>query len=337
MAERALVLHLGLHKTATTTLQKDFFPQATGYLGFFYKGEATTKVQKNRDSLASELKQLAWGGPAMYENIRPLLRQIDFETIPVRVLSDEGLSSWLDHGSRRSSRLPIQEPTKGETIRRGVHPIVPFLAEVKASLPTGVALRTVVTLRAQPEYLASLAAQRASTNFDQDLAGLMRRKDEYIYWHKLVMNLEDTVGSEHHLTLLFEDGVEQNARSIAKFAGLSSEVGSFSFDFSQPHNVRRTEGSNTWENKSRATGNVGWHLLLGRRGVRGSIPGILLRPRRRGNSGSFAQPAGRLAGDRDDNYVTLTEEQRQRIREYCRESNQFLAEHLGRDLTSLGY
>jgi hypothetical protein len=313
--KKKLVLHLGLHKTATTSLQSFFFPQVAGYLGKSRAPRSSVAREHEAPNLVKNLKAIAWGGVARFGELEGLIRQIDFSEQPTRLISDEGLSAW-PQGPKQ--RVPVQRSDRSALSRRGTHPVVPFLRALESCLPEDVELVTIIVLRAQPEYLASLSAEKG-VNLGSAVRRVVKRKDEFILWHRLVNDLESLRGPEKNLTLIFEDGLDFNARLITKHCGLIPVEGSFRFDPPQRENVKR-QSDGTWQKKQpKASGNlpkVLQHAVP--RSVYLAVRGGVLR---------FVCPGK----------IRLTSSQRRRIRKYCASSNQLLADHLGRELGSLGY
>jgi hypothetical protein len=335
-----LVIHIGLAKTATTTLQRHFFPQAEGYLGKIDglgpNGGKNPPPFYNKQ-LEIRFKRIFAAGPDRLREIAYVVSEIDFSKIPIWIISDESLTRWAQDSLVASSGQPVVRPSIREKPRRGAHPIVRFLETVDAALPPDVELTTVLTIRAQSTYLVSSASQLGVHNVGVAIRRIIRRNDEFILWHKLVMDLERLRGPEKHLTLLFEDGASTNAKKIADFCNLIPIEGEFNFQFPQPENVRRQTHADVWKvNEGVHPDRVGKILA--------SLTFFLFRTNLPAASRLYVSLRRAYYGSRMRVEVLLgmrqaqiTKSQRQKIREYCATSNRVLAKHLDRDLRSLGY
>lgn len=339
---RRLVIHLGLHKTATTSLQTHYFPQFPGYLGRFYP-------ETNYASCAlDELAEVhAYGAlidgqrvfevdgrevwiPAMESWVEELLASDE----EIHLWSNEGLSLWRSPAGS-SAASPVMDAPEALP-RRGSHPIVGFLRHLRALLPEDVELKTVLTLRNQSDWLCSLAAQSgiAETAF---VERLINADDAFLDYHAITRDLEHLRGRKNHLTLIFEEGLEQNAQKIQRFAGYTpSEIPNL--DTSQAReNVRR--GAEGWtgqrfvgiEGALRAiarTSVLDRHVLSNRTWRRALRP-ILGYEMRRRLFGRYSDPQTFT--------ISLTPSQRESIRIHCDGSNAQLSSHLGLDLKEFGY
>ena len=316
LGEKKLVLHLGLHKTGTTSFQQYLFPQVEGYLGRFTSDAKSDGTAPRELMLLSErfISAFAAGPPNFGGGLVELVQGLHFDSLPVQLYSNEFLSTWSVSPGHRGRGTPVSSPRLFDAPRRGSHPVVGFLRAIRLALPRDVTLGTVVTVRSQPEYLASLAAQKGVRNFPRVLRRMIRRRDEFLFWHQLVLDCENLVGPENHLTLLFEDGLDINARTMVDFFQLAPRHGELIF------NVPRLN-SRALEDKSR------W----------------VLKPKRQVPIRSFGLRAEAVFGSRRGALkqgkatLRLTERQRKTIRAYCANSNALLEEHLNRDLKSLGY
>jgi len=335
MMTKKLVVHIGLPKTATTSLQKQFFPQVAGYLGKKYSGGLHVKSQlENPGEVFSEFEEIQNAhsqGQDWAARLADWVDNLDFSEQPVQIISHEGLARWRSPPKVDASSWPGQRAHQEDVPRRGAHPVTVFLAKLRDFLPPGVSLFTIVTLRNQADFLGSLAAQ--TTGQAAVIERVTQSEDSYVDFFSLVTELEKVIGPSQHLTLLFEDGVERNSKNIVDFAGLTPLKEGFNFEFGEPQNVRK-KGNNTWR----------WHRKprYSRSGVFRGLRRVILRrfPRlvpalREANrfvhrtlvavDGAFRQQ------------ISISDADRLRLKVYCAPSNERLAEHLKRDLISLGY
>ena len=331
-----LIIHLGLPKTGTTSLQNKLFPQLEGYLGKHERGGPELELPDHLASVESSLLRLFLAG-ADRKALREWAQQLDFDWSATLLISNEAFSRWKDLNCPDSSVWPVQKPRIREAPRRRTHPIVPFLSELNSVLPPDVQLITVMTLRAQKTYLPSHAAQSRGQSMTPIVRRIIRRQDAFILWDRLVRDLQALRGPAGHLTLLFEDGVEENAREIVQFCGLTSKSGRIRYEEITREN-RRQEGSDSWTTRPPKTPRLDslYHYL--------SHAAETISPSRlpflRGASSwihkIFAKES-LLRGVRSQRVLRLTEFEASQIDFYTRASNDSLALMFERDLVSLGY
>ena len=320
-----LVIHLGLAKTGTTTLQKRFFPQVHGYLGKSYPDGLDLLPPGNGRAVTDSLVEL-WNNGHDSKSVSDWVSRLNFEEFPTILISNESFSRWRDDAKSRSSSWPVQKPHWGEAPRRGSHPIIGFLASLKTALPPTVDLLTILTVRSQKTYLLSHASQARAQSMGPIVRRIGLRRDAFILWDRLVDDLSRLRGSSSHLTLLFEDGVEHNAREMVRFCRMQPRIGEFQYDEMGVEN-RRRRGANSWQRRDQIPrlANLAttlsastlwlphsWRTLLG---------GFYLKGRR------VLKPLK----------LTLTSKQLLKIERYTQASNDALAAALNRDLGPLGY
>ncbi len=256
---------------------------------------------------------------------------LDFSEHPVQVISREGLAGWRSPRTVGVTDWPVQRARQGDVPRSGAHPVTVFLAKLRDFLPSDVSLFTIVTLRNQADFLGSLAAQAGARGAVIDR--VIQRDDAYVDFHSLVTELEKVSGPSQHLTLLFEDGVEQNCKNIVEFAGLTPVKEGFDFDRGKAQNVRGT-GNNTWRWRYVPSYTRSGVVIGLRKLIRGKFP--RLRPAMRAVH-RFVYRTIAAVGGSVTQTVSISDGDRRKLQVYCAPSNQRLAEHLKRDLASLGY
>jgi hypothetical protein len=340
---KRLVVHIGLPKTATTTLQMHFFPQLGGYLGKGYPSpdEGSAWGPSEVFSEFSDIQNAYYRGQDWEARLADWVHKLDFKEHPVQLISDEVLARWTSPLNAGGSSWPVEPPRRGEVPRRGAPPVAVLLAKLRDFLPPDVSLFTIVTLRNQADFLGSHAGQSGvrvrggGAVFER----VIQREDAYMDFYSLVTELEKVSGPSQHLTLLFEDGVEQNCKNIVEFADLTPLKEVFNFEFGKRANLRRTD-DNTWRRKySRPSYHTSGVFLGLRKVILGKFP-RLFPAMRAVNRFVFARiGAVRRLVDRAANgqTVSISDENRRKLRVYCAPSNQRLAEHLKRDLAFLGY
>ena len=334
MMRKRLVVHIGLPKTATTSLQMHFFPHVRGYLGprvlsaqVDSQGEGPTEVYGEFMEIHGAYCQ----GQDWEVRLSDWAHNLDFSEQPVQVISNEGLSGWRSPPKMGGASWPVERARKGDVPRSGAHPVTVFLAKLRDFLPSDVSLFTIVTLRNQADFLGSHAAQQGARGAVIDR--VIQRDDAYVDFHSLVTELEKVSGPSQHLTLLFEDGVEQNCKNIVEFAGLTPVKEGFDFDRGKAQNVRGT-GNNTWRWRYVPSYPRSGVITGLRKLIRGKFP--RLRPAMRAVH-RFVYHTIAAVGGSVTQTVSISDGDRRKLQVYCAPSNQRLAEHLKRNLISLGY
>lgn len=209
--------------------------------------------------------------------------------------------------------------------RNGAHPVGDLLAEIKSALPSGIQLRVVCTLRNQPDFLASLAAEQGITDWSF-LPSILEQGDPFLDYASLIGLLTALVGEEQLLILLYEDSLEVNASKLLEFLRVDLEGDKFKL---VSQNRRRVESS-SWTTRKRGGITTSTLYAHARNWSARIMPAAIRSLAKRAIRG-----AERLISRRD--VVTLAEIDRQRIREHCSGSNAELAEMLGRSIRELGY
>ena len=254
LGEKKIVLHIGLPKTGTTTLQKFFFPRYSSYAGMHFppttpgllRGDSSRGAKKEWDLYSKLENGYATFAGVMGPSARIAALNTWVEEVarneqwPV-IISNEFLSAWP-----RGNLIWLVEGETGPTTAE--HPAVLFLSELRQLLPRDIALKIILTLRNQSDFLASLAAQLGiagyftSTSFQQ----LLARRDPYLDYYKLVQGLEDVGGAQHLLTLIFEDGIEANISAIEEFIGVPDIDTDVNLETKAPIKNRKRIGENSW-------------------------------------------------------------------------------------------
>ena len=162
--ERKLVVHIGLPKTATTSIQTHFFPQVAGYLGKRgWRSQYYPPVEEPSEAFGefAGIKDAHSQGQDWEARLADWAHNLDFSEQPVQVISDESLAHWRSPPKVGAPSLPVERARQGNVPRRGAHPVTVLLAKLRDFLPSDVSLFTIVTLRNQADYLGSMAAQYA--------------------------------------------------------------------------------------------------------------------------------------------------------------------------------
>lgn len=334
---KKLIIHLGLPKTGTTTLQTKFWPMWSGYGGKFFGFHADGSVRMSEFEVI-ELFTRYWAfcdpKTASDSNWRDgLARWVDqlrFDDSGLLIFSEEALSTWPRDGEPGSWVVQYDHAKSS-----GTHPISIFLAELRNLLPDEITLCTITFLRNQSDPLGSFAAEaRRVRNFNSaGFKRLCRRADPILNFYQLVLDLEKVSGPQNHLTLFFEDGFEKNGADIIGFIEVpnlrSTSVSLRDF----PQENRRKFGKNRWVVSNQK-----------QRGGAKSSPflGILKLSRRCMWCSSFRVLGSALtqfqkSRESKSIVITISTSQRLKVRKSWQESNDLLVAHVNRNLRELGY
>ena len=327
-----LLLHIGLGKTGTTTLQQEHFIGLPGYLG-----RRELFGQRGRGGRLEQVFLAArQGQPVDLEAWRSdVLRAFRGAPPDQIVISQERLVQWTERGSGFSPIVGLL--SDGGRIRRsGSHPIAAFVRDhvVPAWEPLG-RVKVLVTLRNQFDWLCSHYAQLSNriigasqADFTRQVERIVRTGDPYLDFASLIDALRGAVGTDHVTALLLED-----IGSAQYWETLSALVGQ-----RLPREDRTTKRAN-----QRSSGD-GWQLRpydRRRYPLRVTLLGQVPSPGRPSmwTVRGLAHPvqSGRVILQRRGTSIRPTEELRVAVRSCYRESNVRLGGILGRDLAPLGY
>ena len=234
--KREFILHLGLHKTATTTAQTHLLPSNPGYLGKNADGRCLAK----ENGLVKELRYLATSHRFLHpmevhDRTQKLGRKIDLlagsldESIPITV-SDEDMILWQTFTNPLHA-YPVGPGGKKRNRRHRPVPIAEFLRKYfDPAIADLASTKVVITLRNQADYLASLYAQYSKlrrnagqTDFERQVHNLIASQDPSIDWDGVITDLEWAVGPDNITVLFFEDIADQDFfwERLGKAMGLS--------------------------------------------------------------------------------------------------------------------
>jgi hypothetical protein len=313
-------------------MQLHLFPLAAGYLGRNYLSSASGASLVGAPNeifgeFSSVLDSYFQGGKIWEQALSKWIKKLDFTTTPVQIISDETLSKWPSPLAPDSRQWPVNEPLGGDMPRRGHHPITMFLERLSDFLPKDVDLLTILTLRNQSDFLGSLSAQVHVRR--GAIIRSIERRDAFLDFYSLVIDLEKVVGASNHLTLLFEDDLDHNFKKVVAFGGLSPLNSFSSFGPGKAENVRQKDGR-AWEGNPQAFYAHFPPLPWLRSVFHRKIPKFLPAWRAANRLAQKVSPKRSFV-------VSISEVERAVIRYYCGPSNELLAQHLRRDLVSLGY
>lgn len=326
-----MILHIGFPKTGTTSLQQNVFPHIPGYL-------ESINGQSGKKYAARQLRILM-GRPnpqcAHKEHMQRWCKQVyaaaEQRNLPRVILSAEGISS-----------LRVKDARYLGAIRWDPDTVVESLAQLQELWSDYGTLKVLMTIRNQPEFLASHYSQhsnryfRASTeHFEGFISELLKEAPENIDWRYWLSRMTQIVGEKSVLALPVEGmGQEKYWRDLGEFCGysLDSEI-----VLGHGHaNKKRLEGGSKWRLRSfnyrrRNLEAVRWCQLdqPKRHQMSQGLIRLLAVPV---NGGAYL--ASSLFRSKE---LELREEVRDMLLEQYRASNLELGERLGWDLRALGY
>lgn len=204
-----IILHIGLSKAASTTLQTRVFPALHNYYG---------------KSAASKLRRIISTDPtlARRETVNQLINWVEKLSIGEKsaeevgretiLLSDEHLASFAPGGVFAKDLFVSSR--KLENFRKNdLLPIAGFLNELKSFWPSG-RVRVLLILRNQADWLASRYAQSASrflsasqVDFEASISRILElnRTNYCLNWYQLVVELQHVLGAENVEVLVLEE------------------------------------------------------------------------------------------------------------------------------------
>ncbi|MFM9816312.1 UNVERIFIED_CONTAM: sulfotransferase domain-containing protein [Spiribacter pallidus] len=325
-----LIIHIGLPKCGSTTLQREVFAREQGYLG-------THPSLSREDNLAKQLQQCGpFGG-----------RQ---------TLSRRGLHRWADRVRAHQKvqwpdvhRLIASDEVLGSKSRLEKRPIVRLLQYLNDEIWHEGAVRALIVFRNQAERLASGYAQGSNSrvnpgqkDFEAAVVHQLEKPGSLDY-AALLHELDAALGIDNVCPLLLEEtNTEGFWQTLKDFAGLQ---------MLQPAEMVTGEGT---QNRRRA-GVDQWAISPFDAHFKAKVavdkPLNLLWPRDVG--AAFRAPLRerlinqvarryervyeREAVKPRETSIQLTSSVRARVAERVGRSNQALAHRLGRPIEALGY
>lgn len=317
-------VHLGLPKTATTSLQNEVFPT---YLGISYQGKYLDQATNQSEWRA--LRE-CWNKFSKGDYCKPCLAlwlKALADSGDKRILiSEEALMEWRSPRDRKASRWVTERKSAVDTPRSPPHPINEFLSTIISQLPEGGELRAILTIRNQTDYLGSLFAH-TTENERLDPAFLkhaLETKDPSLMFSQIVKGLHETLGRKNLLLLFYEDGLEVNSKKIMKFIGARGQKSSFQ-EVSRL-NARRVEGG-VWS----ASKEPEIVSLTVRKLNKNRFGRVLLRVVKK------VAPRVKELIPKQTRIVSISPEQRKSIQSHFKYDNDQLSSMSGRNLSQMGY
>jgi hypothetical protein len=343
MELKEVILHVGLPKTGTTTLQREFFIGYSRYAG----------KRGLRDFDSEKLPVENYRFFRSYQQLREIYLRFSGDSTPTEKGWRAELSGWADElCSSDSERFIVSEemlslwwrgleqrwPVEYKRLsisQEQPHPLIRFLQELRSLLPAEVALRTILTLRNQHDFLASHAAELGNQKYfdSADFDFLVTHGDAFLDYHRLVRDLEGISGAQNHLTVFFEDGLSTWISEIVDFIGPPDLVRDHLTSRGIPIHNPRKSAPHSWT--------INTEQLGFRKKLRSAS-----RFFRQSKLWPAFQTVFRLCGplfsvieklSKKPHDISVSDDDRSRVRDSCRFSNDLLSAHVGRDLSVLGY
>lgn len=336
-----LVLHIGLPKTGTTTIQRRIrhCPSYSGRHSSSLKNICRTRQGarwfRSAERWAKNLYNLRYRRDLLHDAML-LSSEAMFVAHPAVYRL-----KWpvFVRGLHYDTVQTLREPSTSE-----------YLKALQAVWPHGQ-IKVLLTLRNQPDWLSSLYAQMSNRinsasqrDFESEIQDLIQRGDDYIDWSSWVDKIQNVIGESNLKVLLLEDMHHTTYwEELVQFTDLGTCIDpeQIAQKQSPPSNVRRIKNL-TWRLRPlvRPTPNINEAYIALRelqepnlglyikgmltqayRGVIDAVPYL-----------QQLSPSGRTEE------ITMHPELRAQIRSYCHPFNRRLAAQLQRDdLQELGY
>ena len=331
---KTLVLHIGMPKTGTTTLQRDYFPHLEEYVGKLYDSVSGRSIGYKAplfSKLYETFTRFTMEPPSDVRNssiendLKDWVREIAVHPSKTFLFSDENFARWPSSPGSRDV-WPVQESAGIQ--RSGELPLVSFLKVLKPIAEPHILIRTVVGIRNHTDFLFSFANQLGLGEKHGFWREVIDRNAAYLNWSEHIQSLQSLLGPENNLTLLFEDGLDESTALIDSYLGLRQNK-------STPHPLgrqnKRQSAGGTWESTHK-------RVSLTENAVYRSIASRW-RPKIRWLKTGVARFIWlvELSFGRSRVTTVVSPEERSAIQAWAREDRVRLEKMLQRDLAKLGY
>lgn len=321
-----LILHIGLSRTGTTSLQRRFFGQYSNAVTPYSTDYWKKALNDEMSHIFQDCELSAWSGHEG-EILRELLKTACSKTSGKPLLiSNNALSRPFFFRKKNFSAYSQNEFS--------FYPFTLHLQELLHTCPWVSRVKVMVTLRNQPTWLGSLYAKdshlidgASQIDFEQKVHQLMDDKSlnrgGFLNWGKLVQDIWRIVGKENTYVLLLE---EMNTSSywttLAEWSELPFDPMEYGSITSKPESARSLSNDG-WSISNRE---FRWPWVVRFLQNYGGLYSVV-----KYSYGLLKSP---FVHYRPEEF-TLSDEMASELRAYCDPFNRELAECLGRDFLEL--
>lgn len=345
-----LILHVGLPKTGTTTIQKHALSRVKGYMG---KGVPDIDFD-DKQHLIDELTTLS----TRHRFIKPsevqsrtkyLVNEIiylsNYYKLSDRIIiSQESLTQWPHYNSGKV-KWPIYQSGSGCNnanikIQKPI-PIADYISKYLGPIWSNFGnIKIIITLRNQPDWLASLYAQMSEhivfasqKDFEKQIRRLVLSNDPSLDYNELIHSLKVSVGDDNLDILFFEDiSSSKFWEDLFKFMRINDKE-NYDTKKSPKENERTIHDDSSWRLSEGENIFKNWINDIWKKESYPILRDIFL-PSIRKYGGVFMTP---LLRRKRDERIYLTYDIRELINNHCAESNRLLEENTNKNLRLLVY
>jgi hypothetical protein len=247
-----LIVHMGLPKAGSTTIQNKVLRNQEGYLGQLNELKKDEDFAKQFKSLAPIGNRLRSDDKRAFEWSERVQQYIEehYPSIPRVILSHEGLSQRTLETQQKKWPIGFND-TDGKSYNRLAIPFLHHFSEQYWKIGN---VKVLLVLRRQPEWLASLYAERSKLNFgasqihfEKEINQLIERQDDFIDWSQWVNDLYECLGEKNVCVLFMEDMHKQEFwKQFIEFMDISNlDINEITSQKQRKYN-KRNSGSQVW-------------------------------------------------------------------------------------------
>lgn len=316
-----LILHIGLPKTGTTTIQKSVLSNFDNQLNPFDPDPFKHKVKKQMGVMFRKKSPEDWRSEFGRNTVKDLLQLMEKYEKPL-LYSHEGLSYPYFY-------VPPKQPLfKG--IEENEFPVVEHLKEMLKEHPQIGPIRVIVTLRNQTEWLASLYAQHSryiknASQSDFETRTNLLLDDHspkgrgFLFYDSLLKGLSEVVGEKEVFPFFLEEFNTPNFWcNFSKALKIEEHEDSIASMVGKKKNVRRVADKH-------------WQLRPYEGYMKSSF---YKRIRRIKIIQEFIKRLYNITVNSNRGTICVPNQLEKKIKEECRESNLQLQNRLGREIHS---
>lgn len=349
-----LLLHIGLGKAGSSTLQSNLFEQIPSYLQgklFNEKLQGTAGDQEillwlaTNHHLIRNKKMVRKRTAAYLDTVERVADNLNIERSYL-LYSREMLTMWktkFTHGSCRPILTSPKNFNRGKRIRPW--PVASYIQNYLVPAWNRGQVKVLLTLRAQQTWLASVYAQNSHRilgasqhDFEHQIEQMIDREDPYIKWMGLLEDLSTAIGPDNLHVVLLEDLKYQPNEYWGQIAGFLQENIPFEThpEKAIPARIKKSDEEDTWPLRS-----VGpilkrefEELTYWRN--KNSFVTYAKKALGRIEKELYSSFLEKLIFERDE-YIYLSENLTRQILYYVKDDNARICNYLGRDITEFGY